>query len=313
MEHRLTRRSALKTGTALAAAMALNPSLVVGKEAEAQAKMAIARSKSPGVEPEEIAEEARLLTRAAIDALGGMKRFVSKGQKVWVKPNIGWDRTPEQAANTNPDVVAAIVKMCYEAGAKEVLVGDHTCNKPPQRCYERSGIQAAAEKEGAKMVIFDERKYVEADLKGVVLNKWPIYDDFQKADVKINVPIAKHHGSSHMTLAMKNLMGCISGNRGQLHQNFGDTLVDLYQFFKPDLNVLDAVRVLLRNGPTGGNLDDVKRMDTVAASVDPVALDAFGVALMEMDITKVANIAKGEERGLGVADYASLKPREITV
>lgn len=313
MNNHCNRRDALKTGTALAAALALNPSLAfAGKPEEAQAKMSIARYKSPGTEAEAIAEEARKLTRAAIDALGGMKRFVSKGQTVWVKPNIGWDRTAEQAANTNPDVVATLVKMCFEAGAGQVFVGDRTCNEA-QRCYERSGIKAAAEKEGARVVILDDRKYKEAELKGVALPKWDIYTDFHEADVKINVPIAKHHGLSQMTLTMKNLMGVIGGNRGKLHQDIGTSLVDLYQFFKPELNVLDAVRVLMANGPTGGNLEDVKRFDLVAASVDPVALDAFGAGFLGMEPTKIPNVGLGERRGLGVMDYKSLNPKEMTV
>ena len=236
--------------------------------------LSIAHYKNSPVEPDGIAEEARRLTRQAIEALGGMNRFVSKGHVVWVKPDIGWDRRPEQAATTNPDVVATLVEMSYQAGAKKVLVSDNPCN-PARLCFPRSGIQQAAEKAGAEVIFLDERKFRKMSINGKVLKEWEVYQDIVEADRLINVPIAKNHNLCLATLGMKNLMGVIGGPRNRLHQDLGGTLVDLAAFLKPRLVVLDAIRVLTANGPVGGNLADVKRKDTVVAGVDQVAVDAW--------------------------------------
>lgn len=310
MGFRTNRRNVLRAGAMATAGLAFGPRLAFAEEE--RPAMSIARYSSEPTEPEAIAEEARKLTEAAIQALGGMERFVSKGQTVWVKPNIGWDRTPEQAANTNPDVVATLVRLCYDAGAKKVIVGDKTCNDA-RRSYSRSGIEASAQAAGAEIHYIDDRKFEEIAIGGTVLDTWPVYKPFVEADVKINVPICKHHGLSQATVVMKNLMGCIGGNRGRLHQDIGPCLADLQRYFKPELNVVDAIRVLMRGGPTGGNLEDVERRDLIAASADPVALDAFSVGLIGKTLEEVPSIAEGEKAGLGVSDYRSLKLVEVVV
>jgi uncharacterized protein (DUF362 family) len=274
--------------------------------------LSIAHYKSSPADPDGIAEEAKRLTRQAVDALGGMGRFVSKGNVVWIKPDIGWDRRPEQAATTNPDVVATLVEMCYQAGAKKVLVSDNPCN-PARLSYPRSGIQPAAEKAGAEVPFLDERKFRRMSLNGKVLKEWEVYQDIVEADRLINVPIAKNHNLCLATLGMKNLMGVIGGARNRLHQDLGGTVADLAAFLKPRLVVLDAIRVLTANGPVGGNLADVKRKDTLVAGVDQVAVDAVGATLLGYKPESIVYIVQANARGLGTMDFKSLSPRQIEV
>ncbi|MBN2328469.1 MAG: DUF362 domain-containing protein [Candidatus Omnitrophica bacterium] len=274
--------------------------------------MSIARYKSSPEEKEAIAEEAEKLTRAAIDALGGMSKFVSKGDVVFIKPNIGWDRTPELAANTNPDVIAALIKMCDEAGAREVKVSDHTCNSE-RRTFARSGIQKAAEEAGANVFFLNPRRYQKMAINGKLIKEWDVYPEIIEADKLINVPIVKHHMISQVTLGLKNLMGVIGGARDQFHQRIDQALPDLAAFVKPDLIVIDAIRVLLRNGPVGGNPKDVARKDVIAAGTDQVAMDAFGATLLDRKPEDISHIKEAADRGMGQIDYQSLSPKEITV
>lgn len=250
------------------------------------------------------------ITKAAIQALGGMERFISRGDVVIVKPNIAWDRVPEQAATTNPEVVDTLVRMCLDAGAKEVKVFDNSC-EDPRRCYVRSGIMEAAKKAGAKVIYTEERRFRNMEIKGEALEKWEVYQEAVEADKVINVPILKHHSLARLTMGMKNLMGLVGGNRARLHWQLDRALVDLAAFFKPTLVVLDAVRILTRNGPQGGSLKYVKKLNTVAAGVDQVAMDAVGATLFglppeEMDLIRLAH-----RRGLGHMDLARLKIKEV--
>jgi uncharacterized protein (DUF362 family) len=303
----MNRRDFAKSAAAAGVAL-LGPRWL---EAAAPA-LAIARYKSSPAAPDGIAEEARRLTRAGIDALGGMGRFVSKGQTVWIKPNISWDRRPEQAATTNPDVVATLVQMCYQAGAKRVVVSDNPCNSA-QRTFPRSGIQPAAEKAGAQVFFMDERKFRKMALNGKVLKEWPVYAEVVEADVLINVPIAKHHSLTTVTLGMKNLMGAVGGARERFHQNTEMTLPDLAAFLKPKLIVLDAIRVLTGNGPVGGSLTDVKRKETVVAGTDQVAVDACGATLLGHKAQAIEHIVEAGRRGLGNINFEALSPKIIEV
>ncbi len=250
------------------------------------------------------------LTRKAVDALGGMKRFISRGDVVVVKPNIGWDRAPIHAANTNPQVVAEVVKMAYDAGAKNVVVTDASCNEAV-RCFERSGIWRACYELGAEIVFPIESKFKKMRLKGEVLDEWPVYSTLINADKVINVPVAKHHNLSLYTGAMKNWYGAIGGRRNRLHQNIDVSIADLATFMQPTLTVLDAVRVLTRNGPQGGNVADARDMNIVAASTDQVAIDAFGCTLIGRTASEIRYIGMAVERNLGTLDYASLGPIEV--
>ena len=246
------------------------------------------------------------LVRRAVEALGGMSRFISRGDVVVVKPNIGWDRAPVHAANTNPQVVAEVVRLVYDAGAKKVVVTDASCNEP-NRCFQRSGIWKSAYDVGAHIVIPSESLFKGMRLKGEVLDDWPVYTPLVNADKVINVPVAKHHNLAVYTGAMKNWYGLLGGRRNRLHQNIDVSIADLATFMQPTLTVLDAVRVLMRNGPQGGNIADAKDLNTVIASVDQVAADALGCTLIGKTPNQVAYLAMGEQRGLGTRDWRTLR------
>lgn len=252
----------------------------------------------------------RALVRKAIDAIGGMKRFVSRGDVVVVKPNIGWDRAPMHAANTNPEVVAEVVQQAYDAGAKLVVVTDASCNEAG-RCFTRSGIWKAAYDVGAEVVLPSEPRFKGMRLRGEVLDDWPVFTPLINADKVINIPVAKHHNLAGYTGAMKNWYGCLGGRRNRLHQNIDVSIADLATFMQPTLTVLDAVRVLMRNGPQGGNIADAKDLHTVVASIDQVAADAFGCTLIGKTPAELPYLRMGEERGLGTTRWADLPHVEV--
>ncbi len=243
---------------------------------------------------------------AAIAALGGIKRFIRGGDVVVVKPNIGWDRSPEQAADTNPEVVAAIVVLCLEAGAKRVKVFDNSINDP-YRCYTRSGIATAAKRAGAEVSYMDPGKFKEMKIAGEALKSWPIYTEALEADKLINVPIAKQHGLSKLTMGLKNWMGVIGGRRSLIHQQIDAALADLASVFKPQLVILDATRILLRNGPQGGSPSDVRVANTIVAGVDQVAVDSYGATLFGLKGRDLGYLQKAHERHLGQLDYRLLQ------
>ena len=249
------------------------------------------------------------LMRQALVELGGIRRFVSRADIVVVKPNIGWDRTPEQAANTNPLVVAEIVRQCWDAGAKRVIVTDVSCNDP-RRCFQRSGIAEAAQRENAEVILPDPARFKEVDVQGEVLRAWPILDTFLNADKIINIPIAKHHSLTGTTLGMKNWYGILGGPRHQLHQKIHESLADLADFMRPTLTVLDCYRVLLRNGPTGGNLEDVELKKTLVAGTDPVALDAYvAKAYWNLEADALPYLKMAASRGLGTYQFERVRTR----
>lgn len=250
--------------------------------------------------------EPRALVQQALENLGGIRRFVSRQDVVVLKPNIAWDRTPEQAANTNPEVVAEMVRQCWQAGAKRVIVTDVSCNEP-RRCFQRSGIQAAARAEGAEVILPDPEQFREVDMGGVVLKSWPIFKPFLEADKIFNLPIAKHHGLVGATLGMKNWYGILGGERNRLHQQIHQSLVDLANFMLPTATLMDCYRVLLRNGPTGGNLEDVAVKKTMVAGTDPVAIDAYvAKAYWDLDAERLPYLQMAAARGLGTVDFAAL-------
>jgi uncharacterized protein (DUF362 family) len=257
-------------------------------------------------------DDPRLLARKAVGELGGMRRFVSTGDAVVVKPNIGWDRTPEQAANTNPDVVAEVVRLCFEAGAGKVIVTDVSVNEP-RRAFLRSGIAEAARREGAEIVLPEERKFRDADLRGEVLGVWPVLEPFLEADKIINLPIAKHHSLTGVTLGMKNWYGVLGGERQRLHQRIHESLADLAAFLRPALTILDAYRILVRNGPTGGSPEDVEMKKTLVAGTDPVALDAYvAKAYWDLDAERLPYLKLASQRGLGTVKFETLRIRRVT-
>jgi uncharacterized protein (DUF362 family) len=253
-----------------------------------------------------------LITKEALAALGGMNRFVAKGDNVMIKPNIGWDRTPELAACTNPEVIKTLVELCFEAGAKEVTVMDNTTNQA-QRCYARSGIADAAKAAGAKVPFVNSYRLKKMALRGEWLKEWEVFTAFVEADKLINVPIAKHHSLSRLTMSMKNWLGAIGGARNQLHQKLDEAMVDLAAFFKPTLTVLDAYRILIRNGPQGGRTSDVKLQKTIVAGVDYVAVDAMGATFFDIKPEELAYLGIAQKRGLGQMNLEKLTIEKRTV
>ena len=252
-------------------------------------------------------EDPYALTVKAVDGLGGISRFVKKNDVVLIKPNIGWDRSPEQAANTNPQVVAALIDLSFKAGAKRVNVFDVTCNDA-RRCYDNSGIKQIAAEKGANVYYADEWNTVPMKLAyDSPMNEWPILKDAIECDTFINVPILKHHSLAGLTISMKNLMGVCGGERGRIHNGIGRKLVDLTDFINPELTVVDAYRALLRHGPIGGDLADVKRLDTIIAGTDPVLADAYAATLMDTDPMSLSYIKEAVSRGFGSADIAKAK------
>lgn len=257
-------------------------------------------------------KDAEQMVRAAVDKLGGMSRFVTPGQRVLLKPNVGWDRQPEQAANTNPDVVQAVVKLCLEAKASAVWVTDVSINDP-YRSFARSGIEEAVERAGAKVKFTDSNDFVLTDLKGKMLKVWPVSRFYHQVDRVINIPVVKSHSLSKCTISMKNWYGVLGGQRNRLHQAIDVSIADLASAIRPTLTVVDATRVLKHNGPTGGSLSDVSQENTVAAGLDEVALDAYCLKFLDLTPDKAGFLTEGQQRGIGVVDWKSLKPAELSL
>jgi uncharacterized protein (DUF362 family) len=259
-------------------------------------------------------EDTAEITRRAIAAIGGMERFVKSGANVIIKPNICTDYyTYEYAATTNPIVVATLVSMAFNAGAKRVRVMDNPFGGTAQSAYKKSGIEDAVIAAGGEMEIMNQNKFIKTDIpNGMDIKKWAFYQEILDADLVINAPIAKTHSTTKLTLGCKNMMGTIN-NRGQIHSNIHQRIADLVSRVKPALTVLDAVRVLVRYGPTGGSLDYVELRNTVIASADIVAVDAYGATLFGRTGDQIGYIQKAAEMGLGTMDLASIKIEEITV
>lgn len=293
----MKRRAFIRNIAAAGLALRFGPP-AFGGQAAAPASgplLAVAEGESPAA-----------LTREAIALLGGMKAFVAKGDKVVIKPNIGWDRTPEMAACTNPEVVRTLVELVLDAGAKKAVVIDNTTNQA-KRCYVRSGIQEAVKQAGGDMLFVDDYRIKRMALNGAWLKEWEICLDVFEADKIINVPIAKHHSLCRLTLGMKNWLGGVGGARNQFHQDLDKAVVDLAAFFKPRLTVLDAYRILVRNGPQGGRPSDTELRKTVAAGVDPVAVDAFAASLFPVEPRELPYLALARERGLGEFDLGKVR------
>jgi uncharacterized protein (DUF362 family) len=243
--------------------------------------------------------------RRALAALGGIERYVKRGEVVLVKPNVGWDRLPEQAANTDPAVLAEIVRQCRGAGARKVIVADISCNDPA-RCFARSGILAAAGEAGAEVLDARQLELVSARLSGAAADL-QVIAPLLAADRVINVPVAKHHGLSRVTAGMKNWIGVLGKGRNRLHQDIDRSIAELGALFRPTLTIVDATRVLLANGPQGGSLNDVKAIGAVCAGLDPVLCDAWGAAQLGVDPRTLGYIGQAEQRSLGRGDPGLVK------
>jgi uncharacterized protein (DUF362 family) len=271
-----------------------------------------AQTKHPDAVWIENGEPAGLL-QAALKEYGGMSTFISRGDIVVVKPNIGWDRAPQYAATTNPELVAEIIKACYAAGAKTVKVYDRTCNNS-RRCYKNSQIEEKASSVDAEVSQIRDEKFVDLALKnGAILKEWPIYKDYIEADKIINVPIAKHHSMSRVTLGLKNLMGVMGGNRGSLHSDFDAKLSDISEAILPTLTIMDAYRILTANGPVGGNLSHVKLTRTLIMSPCVVTTDYLALNLFGLTIQEVGHVKEAINRGLNKYDLKKLNAKKVSL
>jgi uncharacterized protein (DUF362 family) len=236
-----------------------------------------------------------------------MKQFVKQGNVVVVKPNMGWDRKPEYAATTHPIVIKTVVEECLKAGARRVKVFDNPCNDP-RRSYENSGIPAILKgMDNVEVKQMDRERYKKTKINGVFLKEWDIYDEALSADVFINVPIAKHHGLTKLTLGLKNMMGILGGDRGYLHRGMDDALSDVNTAVKSHLTVIDATRILLRHGPQGGSLSDVKVLNKMIASTDIVAADAYTTTLFDLKPEDISATVTAYKRGLGEMNLNKIK------
>ena len=248
----------------------------------------------------------------AIASMGGMKAFVKKGQSVVVKPNIGWDVSPERAGNTNPLLINRIIKHCFEAGAKDVYVFDHTCDDW-KRSYSSSGIERAARDAGAKVVSGASGGYYqEVDVKkGKVMKNAKVHELILNSNVFINVPILKSHGSAEVTIGMKNLMGIVWDRRFWHRNDLHRCIADFASFRKPDLTVVDAYYVMKRNGPRGVSTEDVITMKSQLIGKDIVAVDSAATKLFGVEPKEIDYIKYAEEMKLGTSDLSKLSINRI--
>lgn len=244
--------------------------------------------------------------RAAIALLGGMEQFVKKGDRVVVKPNVLTGRPPEYATTTSPELMTAVITMCWEAGAGEVIVLDNPVSNH-RSAFEVSGLaQAIADADG-KLVYLNDRSYDKVEIpEGKVLTSWPFVTDALTADSLINLALPKQHGTSGATMTMKNLMGIMGGRRGSVHSNFSQKIVDVNTLIKPTLAVLDAYRVLFRNGPTGGSLKDVRLEKTLVAGTNQVSVDAYGTQFFGNTPADYKWLVEANKRGMGEIDLGKL-------
>lgn len=263
--------------------------------------------------------EPEVMLDKALEALGGIGQYIKKGQKVVIKPNIGWDRTPEMAGNTNPKLVKALVQKCLAAGAQKVTVFDHTCDNW-QKCYETSGIAAAVKEAGGIIMPANDEKYFKevAIPNGVKLKSAKIHEALVEADVWINVPVLKNHGGAKMTCAMKNYMGIV-WDRRYFHQNdLQQCIADICTWQKkPVLNIVDAYRIMHQNGPQGKSLSDVATLKSLIVSPNIVAIDTAALSLFnqvkKLEIEAVSHIGRGEANHLGTTNLKSLNIKRIKI
>ncbi|MDR2389900.1 MAG: DUF362 domain-containing protein [Tannerellaceae bacterium] len=308
----MKRREFFKTGVMAGVALSLN---FDGLQAALDSN-ATALETAPdlvavmGGEPEAMLDK-------ALETLGGIGKYIKKGQKVVIKPNVGWDRTPELAGNTNPLLIKALVKRCLSAGASKVTVFDHTCDDW-LKCYKSSGIEAAVKEAGGIMLPGNDEKYYKsvAIPQGVKIKEAKIHEALLEADAWINVPILKNHGGAKFSCAMKNLMGIVWDRRVFHSNDLQQCIADLCTWQKkPVLNIVDAYRMMHQNGPQGKSAADVATIRSLLASPDIVAIDTAALGLFnqvkKLDMASVGHIGKGASLKLGTTELSTLNIKRI--
>jgi uncharacterized protein (DUF362 family) len=311
--HLITRRESIKRLLELCGSLALGSFLTVPMQRPLSAWAGVRKAgfivEGVGVNETYTAKE---LVREVFEAAGGMSQFVSKGDVVVIKPNISWARPPHLAATTNPEVLQAVIELCQEAGAGKVRIADNTIDDAGF-CFRVTGAEAVAKQTGAELIYPTSSLMREMNLRGHRLDVWPVFVPLVEADKVINLPVAKHHILSSLTLGMKSWIGAVGGRRGSLHSDIHQNIVDLAQFFKPTITLIDATRIMIRNGPFGGSASDVAEKDTLILSDDPVAADAKASLLFGKSPQDIGFIRVAQKRGLGTYDFQKLVQKKVKV
>jgi uncharacterized protein (DUF362 family) len=313
LNHPVTRRQSIKKLLKLSGSLAFSGSALlsiqnprpVAAGNRPNAYLVDAIGKTPGYAIKDLVVK-------TFDAAGGIQAFIGRGDVVAIKPNISWARSPNLSATTHPEVLKAVIELCQEAGAKKVKVVDNTIHGA-QRCFAITGAGAVAKETGANLVMPRSSLMRDLQLNGHRLDVWPVFTPVIEADKLINLPVAKVHSLSQLTLGMKNWIGAVGGRRYALHQDIHQTIVDLAQFFKPTLTLIDAIRVMIKNGPSGGSLADVAVMNRLILSNDPVAADARAARIFGYAPDDVGFIRLGKKRQLGLYDTEILQQHEVHV
>jgi uncharacterized protein (DUF362 family) len=250
----------------------------------------------------------------AIELLGGIGRFVKPGETVAIKPNVAFASPPMLGATTDPQLVAEVVRLCYKAGAAKVIVADNPINDPAS-CFTLTGIGKAASENGAQVMLPSDNMFEHTTLSGGgLIRNWPVFfGPLKKADKLIGVAPIKHHSRSGASMTMKNWYGFLGGRRNIFHQDINTIIAELSMMVRPTLVILDGTEVMVTNGPTGGSVSDLKRANTMIASCDHVAADAYGCTLLGLKPADLPYLAKAQQAGSGTIDYESLKPKSATI
>jgi len=249
----------------------------------------------------------------AIELLGGIERFVGQGQTVAIKPNVAFASSPMLGATTHPELVAEVVRLCYKAGAKQVIVTDNPINDPAS-CFMLSGIGKAASEAGAEVVLPKAHLFRHTTLEGgkLIRNRHVFFGPFENVDKLIGISPVKDHARAGASMSMKNWYGLLGEGRNIFHQDINIIIAELAMMVKPTLVILDGTEVMITNGPTGGSVSDLRRANTLIASTDMVAADSYGCSLLDFKPLNLPYLAKAEKAGAGTTDYESLKPISAT-
>ena len=311
--HPITRRESIKRLLELCGSLALGSFLTVPVHRPLSAWAGVEKTgfivEGVGLNETYTAEE---LVKEVFEAAGGISQFVSKGDVVVIKPNISWAKPPHLAATTNPEVLQAVIELCQEAGAGKVRIADNTI-EDAGFCFRVTGAEAVAKKTGADLIYPSSSFMRDMNLHGDRLGVWPVFVPLVEADKVINLPVAKHHVLSSLTLGMKGWIGAVGGRRGSLHSDIHKNIVDLAQFFKPTVTLIDATRIMIRNGPFGGSTSDVSKKDTLILSDDPVAADAKASLLFGKRPKDIGFIRVAQKWGLGTYDFQKLVQKKVKV
>jgi uncharacterized protein (DUF362 family) len=252
--------------------------------------------------------------KSALDAIGGIEKFIKSGDRVLLKVNAAFASPPALSATTHPQLVAQVTRLCLKAGASKVMVTDNPINDPVS-CFSLTGIARAAHSAGGRVIVPQDHFFRPITVPGAKLIKdWPmLFEPFKSANKLIGMAPVKDHHRSGASMTMKNWYGLLGGRRNIFHQDIHNIIKDLATMVKPTLVILDGITTMVSNGPTGGSLSDLKPTHTMIVSTDQVAADAFGATLLGKDLHDLPHIAKAAAAGAGTADYQSLNPVQVTL